>query len=169
MALVPAAVRNTLNRRRRLAGAVALVACGLIGAAMLLQFVEGLEPCPLCILQRYAFVAVALFALLAAMLPRLPARVAAWLGVLCALAGAGTSSWHVWLQLHPPVISSCGASLEYMVMNLPLANVLPRVFQGYGDCTKIDWTFLGISIPGWSLIWTVVLAAALVRAQSRRD
>jgi disulfide bond formation protein DsbB len=169
MSLVHSAVHRLLGRRRQLSLLVALTGAALIGSAMVLQFIEGLEPCPLCVLQRYAFVGVVIAALLAAALPRLLARMAAWLGIVVALAGAGVGGWHVWLQQHPPVISSCGSSLEYMVMNLPLGHVLPRIFQGYGDCSKIDWTFLGISIPGWSLIWLLVLATGLYRAQGRKS
>jgi len=161
-------IGRVLSSRRALAGIVAALAAALIGAALVLQFRQGLEPCPLCILQRYAYVLVALLSLLAAILPRLLSRGLAWLGILVALAGAGTGAWHVWLQLHPPVVSSCGASLQFMVANLPLGHVLPRIFKGFGDCSDIDWSFLGITIPGWSAIWLVVLALLLYRAQGRK-
>ncbi|MFI4983428.1 MAG: disulfide bond formation protein B, partial [Nevskiales bacterium] len=92
----------------------------------------------------------------------------ATIGILCALSGLGVGVWHVWLQLHPPAVSACGPSLEYLVSNLPLGRALPRIFQGYGDCTAIDWTFLGLSIPGWSIVWLGCLAAALTLAQRRR-
>jgi len=161
-------IGRMLESRRALAGIAAALALALIGAALVLQFRQGLEPCPLCILQRYAYVLVAVLALLAALLPRVLSRGFAWLGILAALAGAGTGMWHVWLQLHPPVISSCGASLEFMVSNLPLGRVLPRIFKGFGDCSEIDWSFLGITIPGWSAIWLLVLAFLLYRSQGRR-
>jgi disulfide bond formation protein DsbB len=147
---------------------VAAVCAALIGAAMYLQFHDKLEPCPLCILQRYAFVLVGALALLAAVLPPLLGRIVASLGVLAALAGAGTGAWHVWLQTHPPAVSACGPSLEYLVGNLPLGRALPRIFQGYADCTNVDWTFLHLSIPAWSLIWLLLIALTLVAAQSRR-
>jgi disulfide bond formation protein DsbB len=147
---------------------VAVIAAALIGFAIYLQEVDHLEPCPLCILQRYAYVTVAAAALLAALLPRFLGRILAWLGILLALAGAGVGAWHVWLQLHPPKVSACGPSLEYLVGNLPLGRALPRIFQGYGDCTEIQWTFLGITIPGWSLMGLVLLAVILVVAQRRR-
>lgn len=153
---------------RVLYGAVALACAALIGFGIYLQEVEQLEPCPLCILQRYAFVLVGAAALLAALLPRLVARWAAWFGIVIALTGAGIGAWHVWLQLHPPTVSSCGPSLEYLVSNLPLGRALPRIFQGYADCTAIDWSFLGLTIPAWSLIWLLTLALFLGLAQGRR-
>jgi len=147
---------------------VAIVCAALIGFGIFLQEFDHLEPCPLCILQRYAFVVVGAAALLAAMLPRVLGRIAAALGILIAICGAGVGAWHVWLQLHPPAVSSCGPSLEYLVTNLPLGRALPRIFQGYGDCTAIDWSFLGLTIPAWSLIWLLTLALFLALAQGRR-
>ncbi len=164
MALLPA----SLLRPRVLYLAVALACAALIGAAMYLQFHEQLEPCPLCILQRYAYVLLGALAMLAALLPALLGRIVAALGILVALAGAGVGGWHVWLQLHPPPMSTCGPSLEYLVSNLPLGRALPRIFQGYADCTNVDWTFLGLSIPAWSLLWLVFLALLLGVAQARR-
>ncbi len=155
-----------LRSARMLYGAVALAAAALIGFAMYLQEIKHLEPCPLCILQRYTFVLVGACALLAALLPRFVGRPLAWLGIAAALSGAGVGAWHVWLQLHPPEISACGPSLEYLVENLPLGRALPRIFQGYGDCTAIDWTLLGLSIPAWSLL--CLLATALVLGLAQR-
>jgi disulfide bond formation protein DsbB len=163
-----AGVRKSLLRPRALYLIAAAVCALLIGAAMYLQFHDNLEPCPLCILQRYAYVLVGALALLAALLPALLGRIVASLGVLSALAGAGVGVWHVWLQLHPPAVSACGPSLEYLVGNLPLGRALPRIFQGYADCTNVDWTFLHLSIPAWSVIWLLLLAFTLGLAQARR-
>ena len=156
-----------LMRARVLYLGVFLAAAALIGFGMYLQQVDHLEPCPLCILQRYAYVVVGALALLAALLPRMPGRIVGGIGILCALSGLGVGVWHVWLQLHPPAVSACGPSLEYLVSNLPLGRALPRIFQGYGDCTNIDWTFLGLSIPAWSIVCLASLALALALAQRR--
>lgn len=164
-----ASLRQTMLRPRMLYLAVALTCALLIGAALYLQFHEQIEPCPLCILQRYAFVVVGSLALLAALLPAFLGRIIAALGLLAALAGAGVGAWHVWLQTHPPAVSACGPSLEYLVSNLPLGRALPRIFQGYADCTNIDWTFLHLSLPAWSLIWLLVIATVLGVAQGRRN
>ncbi len=158
-------------------GAVAVAAAALIGFAIYLQEVKGLEPCPLCILQRYAYVVVAAAALVAALLPpaapprsgpRVATRIAAWVGIVFAVAGAGVGVWHVWLQTHPPQFASCGPSLQYLVANLPLGRALPRIFQGYADCTEVTWRFLGLTIPAWSLLCLLGLAAVLWSAQRRR-
>ncbi len=151
-----------LRRSRWIYAAVALVAAALIAAALIVQQVAHVEPCPLCILQRYAFTLVCLSAALAALLPGRAGRICAALGVLCALTGAGIAAWHVRLQLFPPEESACGPSLQYLLSNLPLGRALPRIFQGYGDCTQIDWTFLRLSLPAWALLWLLALAATLI-------
>ena len=39
-----------------------------------------------------------------------------------------------------------------MVENFPLNRAIPMIFKGSGDCSKIDWTFLGGSIANWSFV-----------------
>ena len=84
--------------------AAALTVAALLAFGLYLQHGLGLEPCPLCILQRIAFFGVGLFALLGTMLARWP-----WAGrgcaggmLLCALGGLGLALWQSWLQRHPP-------------------------------------------------------------------
>jgi disulfide bond formation protein DsbB len=162
-------VERLFGTRRRTCAAVFIVIAGLLSASLYLQHVVGLEPCPLCILQRYAFVAVALFALIAALVPNLPSRIAHAAALLFALVGGGTAAWHVWLQVNPPKFASCGPGLETLLTELPLARALPRIFHGSGDCTEVQWTFLGLSIAGWSLVWFTILFVALVAASRNRN
>ena len=139
---------------------LAVVSLGLIGVGLLLQHVVGLDPCPLCIFQRIAYFAVALFALLAASLsPRASSRWLGGLALLSALTGIGIAGWHVWLQLNPQGMS-CGPGLATMLENFPLTEVLPKVFRGSGDCSESAWTLLGLTIAEWSLLWFVILSAA---------
>ena len=139
---------------------LAVVSLGLIGVGLLLQHVVGLDPCPLCIFQRIAYFAVALFALLAASLsPRASSRWVGGLALLSALTGVGIAGWHVWLQLNPQGMS-CGPGLATMLENFPLTEVLPKVFRGSGDCSESAWTLLGLTIAEWSLLWFVILSAA---------
>lgn len=142
--------------------ALAGVSFALIGVALLLQHWVGLDPCPLCILQRMAYLALALFALLAAWLSPRPAS--RWLGVLvlvAALTGVGIAGRHVWLQMSPQGLS-CGPGLQVMLENFPLTDVLPKVFRGSGDCSESAWTLLGLTIADWSLLWFVILSAATI-------
>lgn len=157
-------------------GGIFIVCIGLLAFGLYLQHVEILEPCPMCILQRYAFVVIALVAVTAAIHdPRgLALLLYGGLVALFALAGGGIAAWHSWLQRFPPKSLSCGTDLWYLLDTFPLAKALPTIFQGTGECTKVQWRFLGLSIPEWALVWFVVFAAtALVvlfkRAQPRPD
>ncbi len=118
----------------------------------------------MCILQRYAFVLTGLIALAAAIHdPQSTGRrVYGVLLVLTAGAGAGVAARHVWLEHNPPKLFDCGADLGYMMESFPLAEALPMIFRGTGDCSKVLWQFLGFSIAEWALIWFLLLVAAAV-------
>lgn len=142
----------------------------LLGFGLYLQHVEGLEPCPMCIIQRYAFAAVALTALVGGLhAPRTTGlRVYAGLMLLLALAGGGVAAWQSWMQLDPPAIPECGPGLEFMLESFPLAQSLPMIFRGAGDCSAVDWTFLGLSIANWSLLNFAAAAAFALWLMRRR-
>lgn len=156
-----------LNRfldARRTYLVIALVTLGLLGVGLYMQHIVGLQPCPLCIFQRIAFLAVGLLAALAAVIA--PRKAARWIGVLvllAALTGLGIAARHVWLQANPEGLA-CGPGLETMLENFPLTQVLPKVFRGGGDCAEKGWVFLGLSIAGWSLVWFTLLSLAAIAA-----
>ena len=54
---------------------------------------------------------------------------------------------------------ACGPSLDYLMDVFPLAEVLSLVLSGDGTCAEVVWTFLGISIPGWTLVGLIGLMA----------
>lgn len=138
---------------------VFLACLGLLAFGLYLQHVEHLEPCPLCILQRLAFVATGLTVLVAATHNPQGIGKAVYAVALTLFAGlgAGIAGRHVWLQNFPPAKSvTCGPDLEYMLDAFPLSKVLPMIFKGSGDCSKIAWSFLGLSIPGWALLWFIL-------------
>ncbi len=129
--------------------------CLLIAFALILQYVMDLEPCPLCILQRVMVIATGLIALTAALHnPRETGiRIYGGLVAVSAGTGAGVSLRQLWLQSLPEdEVPACGASLDYMLEVFPLTDVLAMVLAGDGTCAEVLATFLGISIPGWTLI-----------------
>lgn len=154
----------TPRRFRQLALVTGLIAFGLVGFALYEQHYQYLDPCPLCILQRYAFLFAGLFALLAAAAGTgRGGRVLTGLGALAALAGAATAGWHVWILHHPAV--DCGRDVvEAFVNNLPTAKMWPQVFFASGLCGFPLPPVLGVSIPVWSLVWLLVLALVLFGA-----
>jgi disulfide bond formation protein DsbB len=146
---------------RRAGNLLGFLACaGLIAYALYVQFVQGLEPCPLCILQRLAVLVVGLL-FLAALLHDPANRGARVYGVLIdltALAGIGVAARHMWIIAQPPgAVAECGASLDYMMAVLPWHEVLAKVLTGSGECAKIDWQFLGLNMPTWVLMALVSL------------
>jgi disulfide bond formation protein DsbB len=151
-----------------------LVCAGLIGFALYLQHFQGQEPCPLCILQRVAYMALMTVFLVAAV--HGPGRVAATvyggLLVVCAALGGAVAVRHVWLQHLPKDrIPECGPGLEYMLRKYSPPQVLEKVLAGSGECSESGWSFLGLSIAEWSLLWLVLLGAfaVYVTVKARRQ
>jgi disulfide bond formation protein DsbB len=150
-----------LATRPRTTLALIAAACfALLAGGVALQMSAQIQPCPLCIFQRYAYIVVGLIAAAGAAhggrycVSRLYAG-----GVtLAALTGLGIAARQVWLQHNPPLESSCGADLEFMLESFPLTQALPMVFRGTGDCSKVDWTLLGFSIAELSLLCFALIA-----------
>lgn len=141
---------------------------GLLAGALVLQHVFGMNPCPLCVFQRIAFIFAGVLATAAALLG--PRQAAAWLGAatgLVSLVGAGIAGWHLRLLAQPGTLS-CGPGLYDMLDNFPLSHVLPRVFAGSGDCATAGEPILGLPLAAWALLWFVLLALAAVAALARR-
>lgn len=138
---------------RRILGLLCLVCVALLAFGLYLQHVVGLEPCPMCIVQRYALVLVALVAGLGSAGRGRAAHLAsAGLLVLLALVGAFVAARQSWLQWYPPEVASCGRDLYGMIESFPLQRVVPMLLKGSGDCSVVDWTFLGGSIANWSFL-----------------
>lgn len=154
------------NSKPILAGA-GIVCLALLAFGLYLQHVHNMLPCPLCIIQRYAFAAVALCCLLAVMLPWRLTRAGASAALLAALAGVGVAGWHLWIKANPSV--SCGIDpLETSLNRIPTAELMPFLFKADGLCTTEYAPILGLSIPQWSLLWFLALALVLLRTVLRR-
>jgi disulfide bond formation protein DsbB len=147
---------------RRTANLLGLLCClGLLGYAWYAQAVLGLEPCPLCIFQRIGIGACAVLFLLATLQnpARAGARVYGALLVLAALATVLVALRHLWIQHLPEgSVPACGASLSYLLEVFPLTDVIRKVLSGSGECARINWGLLGLSMPGWVLIAASCLA-----------
>jgi len=159
---------------RRVLAAVAAICVALLAFGLVLQHVVGLEPCPMCIVQRYAMVLIALVAAVSAALrPRGAHLAGSTLIMLLAGFGAFVAARQSWLQWFPPEVSSCGRDFYGMIETFPLQRAIPMIFRGSGDCSKVDWTFLGGSIANWSFVWFLVFGAVgallFVRQLRRRQ
>ena len=157
----------------RLGAALGAAVCTLLlGYGYYLQYVGGLEPCPLCLVQRGFYYLLAGILVLAAVHAPLGAGriVYGGLAALFAAGGIATAARQVWLQ-HLPAdqVPACGPDLFFMLDNFPLSRTITKLFAGSGECAKVDWTFLGFSIAEWSLAWfALLLAWALWLALAKR-
>jgi len=158
---------------RRLLRAGFLACLAFLAFGLYLQHMVGLNPCPMCIVQRYALLLVGLICLATSFAPgKRGQMLGVALALLMALAGAFVAARQSWLQWYPPEVSSCGRDLYGMIETFPLQRAIPMIFKGSGDCTAIDWTFLGGSLANWSFVVfsgiTLVCLSWLLR-RARRD
>lgn len=145
---------------------------GLMAIALYLEHVVGLEPCPLCIVQRVCVIGFGLIFLVAGLHgpSGLGRRIYAVLAASMALLGAATAGRQVWLQNVPAdQLPSCLPSLEYMRAALPFQDIVRLVLQGTADCAEVNWTLLGLSIPEWSLLGFIGMLLFCVFLMLRRD
>ncbi|MCG8434863.1 MAG: disulfide bond formation protein B [Gammaproteobacteria bacterium] len=149
---------------RRIFNLSGFVICiALLGYAYYTQFFLGLEPCPLCIFQRIAVITLGVVFLAAGLHHpgRTGSRIYSLFIILAAAGGAGIAGRHVWLQ-HLPAdqVPACGPGLSYMLDVFPLADAIKMAFTGSGECADVDWTFLGLSMPTWVVVWFVILGVS---------
>ena len=149
---------------RRVYLALSAVCFGMLAFVLYLQHSVGLDPCPMCIVQRYALLFVAIIALLAGASGKKLLHV---LGAALLLLGAGFGAFvaarQTWLQWYPPEIATCGRDFYGMIESFPLNRAIPMIFRGSGDCSKVDWTFLGGSLANWSFVsFTLIGVLALL-------
>ena len=149
---------------------VAFSCAAMLGYGLYVQHVLFIDPCPLCVLQRLAFIWIGLVALLAGI--HNPGSTGRWvytgLLTLGGVVGIGIAGRHVWLQSLPPeLVPDCGMGLNYMLETMPFAEVLSEIFHGSGECAEIDWTFLGLSMPNWALFWYIGLTLATILVVTR--
>jgi protein dithiol:quinone oxidoreductase len=144
---------HLFSHTRRWLSLIALACVALLVFGLYLQHAVGLEPCPMCIVQRYALVVVALVAGVAASCRGRGAHLTGTgLMGLAAVSGAFVAARQSWLQWNPPEILSCGRDFYGMIESFPLKRAIPMIFKGSGDCSAVDWTFLGLSIANWSFL-----------------
>ncbi|MBQ1658163.1 MAG: disulfide bond formation protein B [Rhodocyclaceae bacterium] len=147
-------------------------------AGLFMQHGLHLNPCPMCILQRYAFLFVGLAALAGALHTQYgqPGRgaLAFWwaLALVFCLAGLGVAAWQSWIQWYPPSISTCGPDAFDLIGELPFSEILPMMFQGTGSCEVVEWSLFGLSIANYSFLAFCAIAPfavwGIVRALRRQ-
>ena len=144
----------TIFSVRRFHGVIGFAAFILLGVAFYMEYQMGLEPCPLCMLQRIVLLIIGVVSLFSAIMSS--QRLRKWLSivvVILSLLGAALAIRHLYLQNLPiDDLPACLPGLSYMIDAFPWQDVAKAMIMGTGDCGEVVWTFLGLSIPGWTLI-----------------
>jgi disulfide bond formation protein DsbB len=144
---------------------IAAVSLALVGAALYLQHAKDMLPCPLCVIQRYLFLGIAIFSLIGAFANKI--KVLGALALLCGLGGLGVVAKHLYVLAHPGF--SCGIDpMETMLNKIPTATALPWLFRADGLCEAAQDTVLGLNVPQWSAVWFAILTASLIWVLARR-
>ena len=128
-----------------------------------LEYIQGLEPCPLCVFQRIAYILIGLIALIGATHnPKdLFLVIYKFLIIITAITGALIAGRQVWLQHLPPeLVPECGPGLDYMLNVFPFADAIRMILSGSGECAEVQWRFIGLSIAEWSLIMFIGITVA---------
>lgn len=137
----------------------------LLAGAYYFQFALDMEPCPLCIMQRVATLMVAIGCLAAFILSSRPIGVfvASIWTLIASLFGLYLAQHHNWLQgLPADQVPSCGPSLEYMIDAFPIMDIITVLLRGNGNCADVSWSFIGLSMPGWLMVFFIGFAMASV-------
>jgi len=154
-----------MSSSRNLLLAIAAVSLALVGAALYLQHAKDMLPCPLCVIQRYLFLGIAIFSLIGAFANKIKAG--AGFALLCALGGLGVVGKHLYVLAHPGF--SCGIDpMETVLNKIPTATLMPWLFRADGLCEAAQDTVFGLNVPQWSAVWFVILTLALIAALVRR-
>lgn len=147
-----------MNNARTLLVTIATACVAMLAAALYLQHVKDLLPCPLCVIQRYLFLTVAIACLAGAAAGR--PRLGAGIGLMATLGGVGVAAKHLYILAHPGL--SCGIDpLETSLNKIFTATYLPYIFRADGLCEDATAPLFGLSIPQWALLWFVVFTIAL--------
>jgi disulfide bond formation protein DsbB len=150
----------TFLSARRFHGLVAFAAFVLLAVAFYMEYQMGLEPCPLCMLQRIVFFCVGVVSLVSALTASEKARkVFSWIVVVLSFVGAALAIRHLYLQSLPmDELPACLPGLSYMFEVFPWQEIMQAMVMGTGECGDVVWTLFGLSIPGWTLVAFVGMA-----------
>jgi disulfide bond formation protein DsbB len=148
-----------------------LACTGLVGASFFVQHVLGIEPCPLCIIQRFTYLGLipVFFAAAMARPHGRTQRVLFWTAAILTLEGLGVAGYQTHLQLFPaPLVATCSASLSYMLDTMAVTEVLARLLHATGDCSDTSFKVLGLTLAQASLIIFLSFTLLLVKLLRRR-
>lgn len=159
----------TKRTYRKIQSLLTLISFFVLFASLYFQYAMGLQPCPLCLMQRICvFLLLALMGLSLGTLKK--AHFVSLLQIIIAFCGLFFSLRHLWLQSLPTgQAPACMPGLDVLIRYFPWQTVAKALFWGAGDCAETTWSMLGISMPGWSALYFLfmVLAGLLLFFRTR--
>ncbi len=155
-------LRAIIDHPRLVPALIIAVSLGALAAALASQYWGGLQPCVLCIYQRYAYAVAAAFGLLGLIAgPRTGARRAAvTLAGIAFLAGAAIAAFHAGVEqqwwrgtdaCHAPAFDP-NASIADLRKQLLGTKFVP--------CAEVPWSLFGVSMAGYNVLASLGLALA---------
>ena len=139
-------------QNRKISCLIFISCVALIAVSLYMQFIMELRPCYLCVTQRFFITVIGFFSFLA-FIHNTGYKIYGALTTGSALIGGYFASKQLWLQSLPAdEIPSCGPPVEYLFNAFNLSEALKMLVQGDGNCSTVQWIFLGLSIPGWTLV-----------------
>lgn len=135
----------------------AIITLSVLFASFYFQYVVGLVPCPLCLMQR-----LCLFLLLAVMgfsfRTQKRAHRISMLQIIVASAGLFFALRQLWLQSLPAThVPACMPGLDILIRYFPWKTIAQSLLWGTGDCAEVSWRLWGISMAGWSAMYFVFM------------
>jgi disulfide bond formation protein DsbB len=129
----------------------------VLGASFYFEYILEMQPCPLCMMQRICVVGLLIVGLLALWHKRRPQNFVV-MQIVLSMGGIFFSSRQLWLQAYPPPMgTTCMPGLDAMMRYLPWQDILHALVWGTGECGEVSWQWLGLSMPGWSLIYFLIM------------
>lgn len=144
----------------------------LMLVAWYLQAYKGFKPCPLCVTQRFFILLMAVFFMIGALhQPKeIFRRCYYFICVVISLGGIAVAARHIWLQNLPPDrVPACGADINFILQNLPFIDAMKAIFAGSGECAKVNWHFLGMTIPELTMIAFIMMLSLSIWQMMRRE
>lgn len=132
-------------------------------ASFYLQYVKGLEPCPLCLMQRLMMFGILFFTLRGLLgFTKRRSCVLVCLELLFAVGGLFFAVRQLWLQSLPVAETGmCLPGIETLVHKLPWQDIVHAFIWGSSTgCGEVDWVFLGFSMPAWSVVYFGLIGLA---------
>jgi protein dithiol:quinone oxidoreductase len=150
-----------------------LIVLSLMADALFSEHILGLAACPLCVFQRLAMIALGGFFVLgfiSSWMPIFLSRLVGIFGFITAVIGGSIAARHVYIQNLPPeLVPSCGPGLGYLIDAFPLLDALELIMTGSGECAEVTWRFIGVSMPGWVLVWFGFLGFYILSVNWHRE